>query len=253
MISTIKKVSNIGKFALAGFNNNPVPIKLTWEVSMLCNSRCKFCQRWSVRDTSKDLTTEEGEQLLRQIKEVGVSVISFSGGEPLLRDDIYHLIRYAKKLGLITSLISNGLLIDSEERASRLCSTGLDRICLSLDGPTPEVHDSMRGVKGGFEKVINATHLLKRNRSNGKPEININTTLSKENIAEFKGIVELVYQMKVDGWAFQLVYEGDNETLFSPREDILVEYDAIKKLHHDIESMKSQYRVLPQYYSVREY
>jgi len=115
MISTIKKVSNIGKFVPAGFKNNPVPVKVNWEVSMLCNSRCKFCQRWSVRDTSKDLTTEEGEQLLRQIKEVGVSVISFSGGEPLLRDDIYHLIRYAKKLGFITSLTSNVLLIDSEE------------------------------------------------------------------------------------------------------------------------------------------
>ena len=61
MISTIKKVSNIGKFVPAGFKNNPVPVKVNWEVSMLCNSRCKFCQRWSVRDTSKDLTTEEGE------------------------------------------------------------------------------------------------------------------------------------------------------------------------------------------------
>ena len=244
MISSIKKVKNILKFTLNGIDKKPVPVKLTWEVGMLCNSKCKYCQRWSVKDTSTDLTTEEGEVLLRQINEAGVSVISFSGGEPLLRDDIYHLISYAAGLGLTTSLISNGLLIDSEERATRLCSTGLDRICLSLDGPVPEVHDSIRGIKGGFEKVISAAHLLKKNRSGGKPKIYFNTTLSKENIAEFKEITELVHQMKVDGWAFQLVHEGSNETLLFPEENILVECDAVRKLHHDMKSMKSKYRAL---------
>lgn len=243
MKNIIKIILNFCKFIIGSVEQNISPIKIGWEVTERCNSKCKTCQRWRNNNISAELTTAEGIDFLKQIKDAGVSGISFSGGEPLLRKDIFDLVRYAKRIGLQTSIISNGFMINSEDKAALLCSSGLDRISLSIDGSTPAVNDWIRGVNGGYEKVIRATALLQKHRTSNKPKIYYNTTFNKKNIFQFHGMVKLITKMNIDGWGFQLIHNS-REALLFPVEEILVERNEINELCHQIKETKAKHKHL---------
>jgi radical SAM protein with 4Fe4S-binding SPASM domain len=113
-------------------------------------------------------------------------VLVFSGGEPLCRDDIFDLIGYAKSLGIIAALATNGTLID-ESTAQKIADSGIVRVAVSLDGPTAGVHNNLRRQNGSFEKAIDG---IKHLRHKEVP-FQINITLTKNNAEQLKDVYEL--------------------------------------------------------------
>jgi Fe-coproporphyrin III synthase len=118
-----------------------------------CNLRCLHCYSDSdCAAQAKELTTQQAKDFIRQVADYGCPVLLFSGGEPLLRQDLFELISFAKTAGLRTAVSSNGTLI-TKDIAKRLYDIGLSYAGISLDGPK-EIHDHFRGQAGCFDKTM---------------------------------------------------------------------------------------------------
>jgi MoaA/NifB/PqqE/SkfB family radical SAM enzyme len=114
-----------------------------------------------MRDSSNELTTEEWKGILDECREMGVLTVALSGGEPLLRGDLCELIAYARALGLLTRISTNGQLV-TRERVAELKRAGLTQCAVSIDSPDPATHDRLRGVPGAYEKAVEGIHNLQR-------------------------------------------------------------------------------------------
>lgn len=167
----------------------PPPLRLVfWETTAGCNLECMHCRRLDVaHDLMRtDLSTDEGRRLIDQIAEVGRPVLVFSGGEPLLRPDIFELADRAKERGLLTALATNGTLID-EPLARRIAAAGFDRVSISLDGADAATHDHFRGLTGSFDRAVQALHLL---RKLGVPT-QINCTIARHDMDQIEDVLLL--------------------------------------------------------------
>jgi len=140
------------------------PVAMTFAVTYKCQCNCRHCSAGRhLRNDLPELSTKEAKALIDQSQNLGVSIITFTGGEPLLRDDIYELISYVDKRKAITILFTNGLLL-SEENIEKLVNAGLYSLFVSIDSPIPEEHDQLRGMAGLFESAILG---IKRMQSKG--------------------------------------------------------------------------------------
>jgi MoaA/NifB/PqqE/SkfB family radical SAM enzyme len=162
-----------------------------------CNSRCITCTMWKSK-SDNELTTSEMIEVLKQLRQVGVRRVGWSGGEPLLRKDLPLLIREAKSLGFEKiNVLTNSLLL-TEEKAVELLENGLERMSIPLDG-IGEANDTQRNVKGAFEKTIGALKILAHLRDTKYPyfDITVSTTLTGISIAHVPEIVDLCRQFEV--------------------------------------------------------
>lgn len=156
-----------------------------------CNLFCKHCYRNSGEDvdTSGELTTEECKQLFRDMKEAGFNMIKLSGGEPLMRPDIFELAEYAKDLGLYTCLGSNGTLINEDNILD--IKKYIKSVAVSIDSTDKKTHDEFRGYEGAFDKTMEGIRLL---RENGV-KLQINTTISRLNKDEIREILDFATEL----------------------------------------------------------
>jgi len=157
--------------------------KLTYN----CNLKCKMCPFW--KRTNKDLNTEKEKAILRQIYESGVCAIAFEGGEPLLRKDLSEILAFSRSLPLQTSLVTNGVLLES--KIDEIAQYINGAIYVSLDG-LEKTHDSIRGVSGCFKKTVQGITAASK-----KTPVIINTTILNENIHEIEDLVKLAKRLDV--------------------------------------------------------
>jgi len=161
-----------------------------WDTTNACNLACIHCRTDAQLNPSKnELSTYEVKRLIDQISTYKPRAFGFDGGEPLLRQDIFEIISYVKKYGILTALVSNGILID-KKIAYKLKNSGLDMIAISIDG-MQETHDKIRGKKGTFDLAIQALKNLK--------EVNLlaamRITIMKENLKEVPDLVDLAIEL----------------------------------------------------------
>lgn len=133
-----------------------------------------------------DLTTAEGITLIDQVASTGSPVLVFSGGEPLMRPDIFDLADHAKGKGLLTALATNGTLIDAAV-AERIAAAGFDRVSCSLDGADARTHDGFRGLAGSFDRTMQGLAHLK---AVGVPT-QINCTMAQHNKDQIEAVLRL--------------------------------------------------------------
>jgi radical SAM protein with 4Fe4S-binding SPASM domain len=182
-----------------------VPLVLSWNVTLKCNLKCSHCYiNAGARELSNELDTEEAKNLMDQISEVSRPLLILSGGEPLLRPDIYGLVRYGAAKGFKMGLGSNGSLID-DEAAKKLRDAGITTVSISLDSNIPEHHDEFRSVKGCWEKAVRAVKAL---RESGVL-VQVNTTVTQQNYEEIDDIMTLSEGLGVENFhLFFLVPTG---------------------------------------------
>jgi radical SAM protein with 4Fe4S-binding SPASM domain len=160
-------------------------------------------------ERKEELSTNEGKLLIDQIAEIGKPIIIMSGGEPLLRNDVFELARYGAEKGLRMAIGTNGTLI-TEQTARKLKQAGIKRVAISLDSSTPEGHDEFRGVKGSWKRAIRGIETCKRNNI----DVQINTTITQQNYSEVDDIMTLAKKLGVkDFHAFFLVPTGRGRKL----------------------------------------
>jgi len=182
-----------------------VPLVMSWNVTRECNMKCSHCYiNATEKKLSNELSTQEGKDLIDQICHVSKPLLILSGGEPLLRPDIYELIRYGSTKGLKMGLGSNGSLID-DMVAAKLKAAGIATVSISLDSHIPAQHDEFRGVAGSWEKAVNACKALKRNNV----LVQVNTTLTQQNYNQIDDIMSLAEEIGVENFhLFFLVPTG---------------------------------------------
>ncbi|MEN6442714.1 MAG: radical SAM protein [Methanoregula sp.] len=129
------------------------PFLVVWDFTHRCNLQCKHCYQDAQRALPDELTTDEAKKLIDQLADVGVVVIAFSGGEPLMRKDFFEIASYAHEHDLYVALASNGTMI-TPEVAKRLHDTGVDYVEISIDGKDAAHHDALRGIDGAFERSV---------------------------------------------------------------------------------------------------
>jgi len=126
-----------------------------------CSCRCKHCYAdVSNKDVSGELETEKVKSVIDQLKQLGVLEVIFSGGDPLIREDILELVKHAHDVGLLTRMNTQGSLLDRKMIAD-LKQAGLSQCAISIDDVDPERHDRSRGAKGLHAKIMDAVRIFK--------------------------------------------------------------------------------------------
>ncbi|MGA2121220.1 MAG: radical SAM protein [Methanoregula sp.] len=159
-----------------------------WNLTNRCNMSCTHCYSKSGpgRTTEGELTTAEALIVIDDLADMGVPLILFTGGEPLLREDIWDLARYAKNCGLKMAISTNGTLI-TPEIARRIKDSGIEYAGISLDGARAETHDRFRNSPSAFEQTIRAFASCKE----AGLRCGVRVTLTKENCRELESLVDL--------------------------------------------------------------
>ncbi len=187
------------------------PLVASVIVTYKCNFRCPFCDAYNkpalLELENKYFETEDFKKGLQQLIDFKVGVIGFTGGEPLLREDIFELITFAKQKGPVVHLSTNGSLL-SEDRAELLLRTKIDGINISLDGAIAETNDFIRG-KGSFEKVTEniRTLVASRKKLRSKTQIGLFCVLTRKNLNETQALISLAKKLGVDSAGFMPVQD----------------------------------------------
>ncbi len=198
-------VRNSAKFVLVLLSayfrealTGPVLVAIT--PSWQCNARCVMCDYPERADKKKELSTAEIERIIDELKDLNTTEITFYGGEPLLRQDIFHLIDYASRKGIIVHMPTNGILLSDMDFAKKLINSGIDTIAVSLDATTKEGYKKIRNVDG-FERTIWGIKNLVKLKETAKypPDITIISTITKHNIDYAPELIKLAKSLGVDG------------------------------------------------------
>jgi heme b synthase len=169
----------------------PVPRLVAWEVTRRCNLSCRHCRAAADKGPYPgELSTEKCFQVIDEIVAAGKPIVILTGGDPMLRENIYEIARYGTEKGLKMVMSPCGTLLD-EANARRLKEAGIDRISLSIDGATAVTHDDFRRVPGAFDEVMRGIEAAKK----AGIEFQINTTVTKVNLAELPDILRLAIEV----------------------------------------------------------
>ena len=168
-----------------------VPQLIAWEVTRRCTLRCRHC-RAAARDQAYEgeLTTGQCMRLLDNIASFSKPIIILTGGEPMLRDDIYDIARHGHSLGLRMVIAVCGMLLD-DASVARLLDAGVQCVSISLDGPDAASHDGFRQVDGAFDGALNGIDAARR----GGLPFQVNTTVTRHNVDQLADIMHLAEQL----------------------------------------------------------
>jgi heme b synthase len=217
------------------------PKWLAWEITGKCNLNCIHCRSSSTIGSDQgDFTLEEAKALIDEITAFAKPVVVLSGGEPLLREDVFEIAAYGTSKGLRMALATNGSLVN-DEICSRIKESGIRIVSLSLDGSTARIHDDFRKQPGAFEGTLRAAEYFRKYGI----EFLVNSSFTKRNQKDIPNVYKLAKKIGSVAWyMFMIVPMGRGEELMAElisKED----YDEILKWHFDMELQEKEMLVRP--------
>jgi len=185
---------------------NLAPFTIAWEVTRACAFACKHCRADAQHQRDpNELSTEEGYQLIDRLSEFGSPILIFTGGDPMMRRDLFDLIKYATQKGLRCSLTPTATALPTLERLKQAQQAGIRRIALSLDAPAPGAHDEFRQVPGSWERTMKILH----HANEAGLSVQVNTTVSTFNVDQLPDMVPFIQEVDAVQWSvFFLVPTG---------------------------------------------
>lgn len=182
------------------------PFTIAWELTRACAFACRHCRAEAQpgRDP-RELSTNEAFRIIDQIKEFGDPILVITGGDPMMRRDLYEILTYAVEQGLRTSLTPTTTRLVTSDALERAREAGVRRVAISIDGPSAEAHDAFRGFAGSFEIAQN----IAREIADSGLSLQVNTTVSRHNLHLLEEMVAVVARLGVVQWSlFFLVPTG---------------------------------------------
>ncbi|KIY21360.1 Fe-S oxidoreductase [Mesobacillus subterraneus] len=224
------------------FNINPFIV--IWEVTRACQLKCIHCRADAQnKPDPMELSPEEGLKLIDQIHEMGNPMLVFTGGDCMMREDLFELAEYAVKKGMRVSMTPSATENVTKEKMLRAKEVGLSRWAFSLDGPTPEIHDHFRGTPGSFHLTIEKVKYL----NELKMPLQLNTVISRYNYDHLEQMAELMKELKVVMWYIFLLVptgRGQLDACLTPAEHEKVFrwlYEVSKTAPYDIKTTAAQH------------
>ena len=201
------------------------PFIIFWELTRACKLACKHCRAKAQRQRHpNELSFEETKEVIRQIVDFGkpYPLVVITGGDPLLREDVFDVVRFGVQKGLRMAIAFSGTDLATPEALDALKEAGISRIAISIDGSNEEIHDGFRGIKGTFRESMK---ILKNARKVGL-STQINTTVTKFNLEDLANLAKLAMENKVTLWdVFFVVPTGRAKAEYMPTaqefEDVL--------------------------------
>ena len=221
-------------------NGNGWPLEtLFWEATKRCNAHCVFCGSSCGRETmAEELTTAE---VLRAFGEIAGDadasriMINVTGGEPLMRPDVFDVMAECRRLGFPWGMVTNGMLITAET-IRRMQETGMATISVSLDG-LPGTHDRLRGVPGSFHRIIAALRQLRE--ADFLEHIQVTTVVNRQNIGELEALREMLLPLRLNSWRVAIVdgigRAAGQDSLLLGTDELRTYLDFIRRHRHDAE------------------
>lgn len=182
------------------------PFIVIWEVTRMCPLHCMHCRAEAqLKPYPGELTTDEGKRLIDQIYEMDNPLLVFSGGDPLMRRDLFDLAAYAVKKGMRVSMTPSATPKITKKAVRRAKEVGMARWAFSIDGPDAETHDTFRGMRGIFDRTMKGiSYLNELNMS-----FQVNTTVTAYNVDRLPEMAELMKTCGAAVWTlFFLVPTG---------------------------------------------
>lgn len=168
-----------------------LPRLIAWEITRRCNLSCRHCRAAANKGPYPgELSAEKCFQVMDEIAEIAKPILILTGGDPMLRENVYEIARYGTEKGLKVVMSPCGTFL-TEENARRLKEAGVSRISLSIDGATAATHDDFRRVVGSFDEIMKGLKCAKKVGL----EFQINTTVTKINLTELPDIVKLAVDL----------------------------------------------------------
>jgi len=226
-----------------GFPSHPV-----WEMTSACNLSCVHCHTTGGTRNTDELTTEEGKDLIRQLGKIkDFQMMAYTGGEPLVRDDLFELLAFSKSVGFSNTLATNAILID-DDVAEELKSNGVVIAAVSLDGVDAKTHDSIRGKKGAFAQALQGIRAL----HDAGILLHINITAMNYNINEIQRLLSLIDELQTGILLmYQLVPVGRGKSIQQASLDLSSNERLIKLI---VDAQRNSHAVIepvagPQYWA----
>lgn len=219
-----------------------IPKWIAWEITRRCNLRCVHCRSSSSLEVKAhpDFSIGEAFRIIDDIAGYTKPVIVLSGGEPLLRKDVFQIARYGTDKGLRMCIATNGTLVN-DEICEKIRDSGIKIASLSLDGSEETVHDNFRGQKGAFAGAINAARLFRKHGI----EFIVNSSFTKRNQEEIPKVYKLAKEIGATAWyLFMIVPTGRGEEIMNElisKED----YEKILEWHYQMEKDEKDLLVRP--------
>jgi heme b synthase len=218
------------------------PRWIAWEITRRCNLRCVHCRSSSEEEVAghPDFPLEEAHRVLDDISSYAKPVIVLSGGEPLVRKDVFDIAGYGTEKGLRMCLATNGVLV-TDEVCEKIKASGIRIVSLSLDGSTEKVHDDFRCQEGAFRGTINAAGLFRKHGI----EFIVNSSFTKRNQDEIPRVYRLAKELGATAWyMFMIVPTGRGEEIMS---ELISkeEYEEILEWHYRMEKEEDEMLVRP--------
>ncbi len=184
----INVVKGIANFGVRYPQPAGAPVVIVWNFTNKCNLNCLHCHQDSSPTSSySELTTRQAFRVIDNMSNAGVAVLTFSGGEPLMRKDIYDVIKRADDSGMLCTIATNGTLV-TKAVARKLAKAGVRRVEIGLDGARAETHEFLRNTPGCFEATTKA---IKNCADVGFDELAVTMTLHSRNINELEETMAL--------------------------------------------------------------
>ena len=218
------------------------PKWIAWEITRRCNLNCVHCRSSSGPEAEghPDFPTGEAYRIIDDIAGYARPVIVLSGGEPLLRKDVFDIAKYGTEKGLRMCIATNGSLVTGET-CENMKTSGVKMVSLSLDGSTEDVHDDFRNQKGAFAGVINAAKLFNKRGI----QFLINSSFTKRNQEDIPRVYKLAKDLGASAWyMFMIVPTGRGEEIMNElisKED----YEEILDWHYRMEKNEKDILVRP--------
>ncbi len=229
---------------VADVDFDKTPFTVAWETTRACALRCVHCRAEAIpRRDPRELTTEEGFRLIDQLVEIGGPILIITGGDPMMRPDLFDLISYATQSGLRVAMSPSATALVTRERLKKARDAGVTRTHISLDGATAESHDAFRKTPGSFKRTLEIMDML----ADLGMSLQIGTTVSRHNLHELDRIAEIAAERKAVMLNFFFLVptgRGSHEDMISPEEHEQVfnwMYDLSKVAPFDVRSTAAQH------------
>ena len=180
------------------------PLRMDLAVTFRCQNNCVHCYAGGPHETS-ELSTEQWKRVIDRVHEVGVFIVTFTGGEPTLRDDLPELLSYAQNKGVVTGLVTNGRRLKDKGYAETLEKSGLDFVQVTLESHWAKVHDLMTGARGSWKETVEGI----KNVVHSRIYTTTNSTLSRYNASDFLETVDFIKALGIAAFGCNsLIYSG---------------------------------------------
>jgi radical SAM protein with 4Fe4S-binding SPASM domain len=180
------------------------PLRMDMALTFKCQNDCVHCYAGGPQDTP-ELNTSQWKEVIDRLDQIGVFILTFTGGEPTLREDMPELLQYSQNKGMVTGLITNGRKLKDKSYVKTLEGAGLDFVQITLESHKPAIHDLMTATMGSWKETVAGI----KNAVKSQIYVTTNTTLSKHNAPDFMETIDYIKELNVAAFGCNsLIHSG---------------------------------------------